>query len=68
MPYCHASFEKEMKETKMNQRRENFYGKFTQILLDLMNLRFKTLDKHLMSLYNLKLRFFDKAPTDMNSI
>ena len=66
MPYCHASFEKEMKETKMNQRRENFYGKFTQTLLDLMNLRFKTLDKPLMSLYNLKLRFFDKAPTDMN--
>ena len=61
-----AKFDRAMIEMKKYQDREDFYEKFTQKLLDIMYRRFKNLDERLLSLYNLKVRFFDKAPTVMN--
>ena len=64
---CQNKFEKEMKEMKKNQQcGGTFNERSTRSLVDLMNVRFKNLDEHLMRLYKMKLNFFDRAPTGVN--
>ncbi len=63
---CQIKFDKEMTKMKKNQQIDDFYERFNQKTLDLLYRRLSLLDERLMCVYNLKLRFFDKAPTVMN--
>lgn len=61
-----SKFDRELTIMQRNQNREEFYERFTPKQMDILNKRFRTLDERLMALFNLKLRFFAKAPTDTN--
>lgn len=63
---CHNKFDKAISQMQNNQNRDDFYEKFNKKLLDMIDHRFQILDEYLMYCYNLKLRFFVKAPTVVN--
>ncbi|CAF3485867.1 unnamed protein product [Rotaria socialis] len=61
-----TKFDKAMNDMKKNLTREFIPEKLNQSMLDTLHRRFKNLDERLITFYNLKLHFFEQAPTVMN--
>jgi len=63
MEACAKNFDVDYKEFYQKQRTDFSEGKFTPAMLNIMEQRFKNIDERLKTLYDLKIRFFIKAPT-----
>ncbi len=61
-----TKFNNEMAIFKSNQEQGPTYKKLTQTMCDIMNRYFTNQSQRILTMYKLKLRFFVKAPTDMN--
>lgn len=63
---CYEKWNRAMNEFKQSLKIDMPFETLDQKMIDIMYRRFKNLDERLLKLYNLKLHFFDVAPTVTN--
>ncbi|CAF0800758.1 unnamed protein product [Adineta steineri] len=63
---CVKEFDRDYAEMKETQSTGSPHKRLTPTMLQLLRKRVQNINKHLIHLFNLKTRFFDKAPTVKN--